>query len=145
MRFKARWSVILWIYVFIALAVGVMGCAKSGTVQPYTNAPTGLDATFVDNTYKEQQAVATAVDTAMGSMGALYKAGKFSEANKVKAIAADTTFKTAYDAAVTALQVYDLTPTDANKSAVTSAMVALGIQAAAVTALNVAEIIGGAK
>jgi hypothetical protein len=100
----------------------------------------------VDNSYKQLAASATAVDTAMGSMGAFYTAGKFSEANKAKAIDADTKFKAAYDTAVTALSTYSTTPTDANKAAVTTALLTMGVQAAAITALNVAEIlIGGAK
>ena len=117
----------------LIIMLALVSCGKSdGTLTS-----TGADATFVANSYQTLDVAGKSVDTAMKSIAMLYKAGQFSEANKAMAVSAANQFKLSYDSAVDALLLYSTTPTAANKSAVTAALVNVGVQVAAVVALNI--------
>ena len=133
MQIKAKLSVLLWIYIFTALAVGLMGCASNGT-QKTSN---GADLQFITDSYKSLDIAGKSVDAAMTAIGTLYKAGQFSEDAKTRAIAADTAFQASYKSAVDALAAYRAAPSDATKQAAQVAMASVAVQVAAVVALNV--------
>lgn len=127
-----------------ALAVAVMICwGLSGCANTGVKTANGADQDFITNSYKALKVEGQTVDAAMTTMGNLYRAGRFSEANKAAAIQADNAFKAAYDDAVNKLSAYAANPTDAAKTVAETAIVSAQTTAAAVAALGAVQATSG--
>ena len=120
--------------ILILLLFFTAACAKTGAVTT-----SGADQDFITNSYNALDLGGKSVDRAMTAIGMLYKAGQFSSSDKAMAVQAYSTFQTSYNRAVDALTVYSVTPSPANKTAVTAALVDVGVQVAAVVALSIIQ------
>lgn len=109
-----------------------VGCASTGQLMP-----SGADRDFVQNWYSVLYSEALTVDATMTTLGALYRAGKLSEANKDKAVAAHVQFKMAFNDAVSKLILYYNAPTDLSRSVANSACINVQVQTAAIAAINI--------
>jgi hypothetical protein len=116
----------------IALTLFVAACAHTGTLYP-----SGADQDFINNWYKTLYAEAMTVDATMTTLGVFYKAGKLSEADKTKAVAAHVQFKTAFDDAIAKLITHYNEPSDASRTAANNACINVEIQMAAITAISI--------
>jgi len=123
-----RFSFLLLILVLIA------GCAQTGKTTT-----SGADQDFLTNSYNGLKVSAVSVDGAMKTIASLYTSGKISEDVKAQVITAYDKFKLAYADSTSKLSVYSITPTDATKTAATTAIANVGIQVAAIIALSVVQ------
>lgn len=122
-------AVIAMIVLMLSL---LPGCSSTGKLYP-----NGADQDFVNNWYKVLYAEAMTVDATMMTLGAMYRAGKFSEADKDRAVAAHTQFQLAFDEAVAKLILYYNSPTELTKAQANNACINVQIQTAVVTAISI--------
>ncbi|MEN6445579.1 MAG: hypothetical protein ABFC98_05985 [Candidatus Cloacimonas sp.] len=119
-------------FAVLVMVLMLIGCANTGTT---TTA--GADQDFITNSYNALSVAGQAYDKGMTAIGTMYKAGQFSEENKVKAVAVATIYKAKYEEAVDALVLYSKSPTAANKLAVQTKIGEATAQVAAITALQI--------
>jgi len=95
--------------IAVLLIVALVGCASftSNSSKVLTTAGTAYNATFL-------------------SLADLHRQGKLTDADRDNAIAAGKKFWSAYHEAVTALEIYQVTKTDANKDKVSAALIHVG-------------------